>query len=227
MDEYFVYRHVNKINGKQYIGMTKQNPPSNRWGSNGDNYKENPHFYAAIEKYGWNNFLHEILYSGLSKEDACQLEMDLIKEYNTQDRNYGYNIFEGGQCPSIPKETRDKMSKSMMGNQNGLGKKCSEEKKKKISDAQKGKKLTDEHKNAISNAKKGKSHKPLDAISRKKIADKHRKKRVYCDETDTIYESVQECARQLKLFATNVCKACKGKIKSIGGYHLSYYNDNI
>lgn len=227
MGEYFVYRHVNKINSKQYIGITKQNPPSNRWGVNGCNYKESPHFYAAIEKYGWDNFLHEILYSGLTQEEACKIEVDLIKQYNTQDNKYGYNIFEGGQHSSIPSETRDKMSKSMMGNQNGLGKKCSEEKKKKISDAQKGRKFTEEHKLAISKAKSGKTHRSIDDVARKKIADAHDKKKVYCYETDTIYESIQECARQLKLYATNVCKACKGKIKSIGGYHLSYYNDNI
>ena len=227
LDNYYVYRHVNKINGKQYIGITSQNPPSNRWGANGCNYKESPHFWSAIQKYGWDNFEHEILYSNISKEEACEIEKKLIKEYKTQDRNFGYNVFEGGDCPEIPEETRQKMSKSMLGNKNGLGKPCSEEKKRKISAANKGKKFSEERKQAISRAKKGKTHKSLSAESRKKSADAHDKSPVYCKETNTIYESIQECARQLNLWATLVCKVCKGKLKTTGGYHLSYYNDNI
>ena len=204
-----------------------QDPPSNRWGSNGRNYKECPHFWAAIQKYGWDNFEHEILYTNLTKEEACSMEIRLIKEYKTQDREYGYNTLEGGDCPEITQEVRDKMSQSMMGNQNGLGKVCSEEKKKKISEAQKGKTLTEEHRKAISKAKKGKTHKSLNAESRKKIADAHKKCPVYCEETDTIYESIQECARQLNIPATNICRICKGKMKSTKGYHFRYYNDNI
>lgn len=114
-----------------------------------------------------------------------------------------------------------------MGNKNGLGKPCSEEKKEKIRSAQIGKTLSKEHREAISKAKKGKTHKSLNEESRKKIADAHVKTPVYCEETNTIYESIQECARQLNLWATLVCKVCKGKLKTTGGYHLSYYNDNI
>lgn len=218
---------MNKVNNKQYIGITKQNPPSKRWGSNGVNYKDSPHFWSAIQKYGWDNFKHEILYTGLTKNEACSLEIELIKTYKTQDNNYGYNIFSGGNCPEIPKEVRAKMSKSMIGNKNGLGKSCSDEKKEKIRSAQIGRTFSVEHRQAISSAKKGKSHKPLNKESRKKIADAHVKTPVYCKETNTVYESIQECARKLNLWATLVCKVCKGKLKSTGGYHLSYYNDNI
>lgn len=227
MGDYSVYRHINNINSKQYFGITKQNPPSNRWGVNGVNYKQSPHFWSAIQKYGWDNFTHEVLFTGLTKKDACTIEMALISEYKTQDNRYGYNIYEGGECPSIPKEVRSKMSSAMIGNKNGFGKTCSEEKKEKIAMAQRGRKFTKEHRDAISKAKKGKTHKSLSIESRKKIADAHDKKCVYCEETQTVYESIQECARQLHLYATLVCKVCKGKLKSTGGYHLSYYNDNI
>lgn len=115
----------------------------------------------------------------------------------------------------------------MMGNKNGLGKPCSEEKKEKIRAAQIGRTFTEERKKAISDAKKGKTHKPLSEESRKKIADAHDKKPVYCLETDTVYESIQACARKLGLEATVVCKICKGKGKSTKGYHVSYYENNI
>ena len=52
-------------------------------------------------------------------------------------------------------------------------------------------------------------------------------KMIYCEETNTIYKSVQECARQLDIYATNISKVCQGKIKTTKGYHLRYYNDTI
>ena len=225
IEEYFVYQHVNKTNGKRYIGITKQHPEQ-RWGRNGVNYKECPHFWSVINKYGWDSFEHDVLYSGLSKEEACRIECELIKTHNTQDREFGYNVMSGGTAPSIPDEVRRKMSVSMRGNKNGAGKVCSEEKKKKISDAQKGKTLTEEHRANISKAKRGKTHKTLSKESRQKIADSHEKKAVFCQELNRQFPSIQECARELGLYATNICKCCKNKIKTTGGFHFYYIDNN-
>lgn len=56
---YCVYIHTNKINKKSYIGITCQKP-EHRWGCNGNGYAECPHFWRAIQKYGWDNFDHKI-----------------------------------------------------------------------------------------------------------------------------------------------------------------------
>ena len=227
LENYYVYCHTNILNNKRYIGITKQ-IPEHRWGKDGINYKSSPHFWSAICKYGWDSFTHEVLFSNLCKKDACNKEIELIKEFRTQERDFGYNTFEGGEAPSIPLEVRAKMSKAMMGNTNGLGKVCSDEKKLKISKAQKGKTLSDEHRANISKAKAGKTHKPISQEARQKIADAHQKFPVLCVETGIIYPSIQSCARELGLYATNVCKCCKGKIKSTGGFHLRYVsNDSI
>ena len=93
-NNYFVYCHTNKINGKKYIGITCKKKPEYRWGKNGKNYSDQI-FGKAIEKYGWDIFEHEILYSNLPQEDAKQKEKELIKKYNTQVPN-GYNITIGG-----------------------------------------------------------------------------------------------------------------------------------
>ena len=89
---YTVYCHTNKINGKKYIGITSQKPEK-RWGTNGRNYKGQK-FHNAIEKYGWDNFEHELLFNNLTEQSAKDKEIELIRTYNTQ-RN-GYNISSGG-----------------------------------------------------------------------------------------------------------------------------------
>lgn len=223
---YTVYQHKNKINGKMYFGITSRKPEE-RWGANGNNYKSTPHFYAAIQKYGWDSFEHNILYQDLTKEEACAIEKALIFRYQTQNRNFGYNILEGGQVSTLPLEVRQKMSQSMIGNKNGLGHPCSEEKKKKISDAQKGRQFSEEHKKKLSEAAKHR-HVSCSQEKKEKLSQNYPKqKQVYCVETDTVYRSVQECARQLNLYASNISKVCRGIHKTTGGYHLKYYDDMI
>ena len=60
MKNFIVYRHVNEVNGKVYIGITCQSL-NDRW-RNGKGYGKSTHFAHAIQKYGWDNFEHEILF---------------------------------------------------------------------------------------------------------------------------------------------------------------------
>lgn len=94
-NEFTVYMHINNANGKKYIGITSGDPLK-RW-QNGKGYSKNKHFYDAIVRYGWDNFTHLILYTGISKEEACKHEKKLIKKYNTQDKANGYNLTDGGE----------------------------------------------------------------------------------------------------------------------------------
>lgn len=190
-------------------------------GVNGCNYKESPHFYSAIQKYGWDNFEHKIVAENLSKQEACEMERNLIAKYQTQNNQFGYNIFDGGTAPSLPQETKNKIANGLKGNKNGLGKPCSEEKKKKISNAQKGKKLTEEHKKNLSKPK-SKTY-PCSKEKRQHIIDaKQDKKSVVCIETNIIYKSIHECAREMGLDATAICAVVRGRHKTTGGYHFKY-----
>ena len=92
---YTVYCHENRTNGKLYFGITKTST-RRRW-SKGKGYKTQHIFGKAIEKYGWDGFEHIILFTGLSEEKAKQTEIDLIREFKTQDGRYGYNITAGGR----------------------------------------------------------------------------------------------------------------------------------
>lgn len=91
-----VYVHINKDNKKCYVGITGRNPEE-RWGKNGIEYKNKcHHFWNAIQKYGWDNFDHEIIASNLTKKEAEQMEIILIEKLNSRNKEYGYNISKGG-----------------------------------------------------------------------------------------------------------------------------------
>lgn len=113
MDNYVVYMHQNRANGKRYIGITSGNPLL-RW-ANGKGYYKNKHFYDAIFKYGWDNFDHIILKSGLSKDEACVEEQRLIAEYQTQDKTKGYNLTSGGEHFKHSPRSRELMSQKRKG----------------------------------------------------------------------------------------------------------------
>lgn len=224
---YSVYIHINKINQKVYVGMTSR-IPAERWGHNGNNYRTSPHFYNAIQKYGWDNFDHEVLHTNLTKEEACQKEQEYIERYNSTDNRFGYNCTTGGELFHLNELAKEKISEALQGNQNGLGHPCSEEKKRKISEAQKGKHLSEEHKRNLSIAAKKRKSPPCSDEKKRKLSENYpHKRKVYCVELNTIYDSVHDCARQLNLWATTISKVCLGKASTTGGYHFKYYDDTI
>ena len=111
--KYCVYKHTNKFNGKVYIGITSQSPKK-RW-QNGLGYTGNEYFYRAILKYGWDDgFSHEIIVDRLSKDQACAIEIELIKAYDSTNPDKGYNFSTGGDCGnggcSLSEEWRRQMS---------------------------------------------------------------------------------------------------------------------
>lgn len=141
---YKVYMHINKINNKKYIGITKQEL-CKRWGAR--QYKSCVAFNNAIEKYGWENFEHKTIAIGLTKEEAENMEKELIVKYNTRNKKYGYNISEGGNGNTghkLTQEQKDYISiqtkKALSGKKPpNYGKHLSKETKEKISKNRKGK----------------------------------------------------------------------------------------
>lgn len=70
--EYIVYRHTTP-NGKVYYGVTSN--IKSRWYPS--NYKHTS-LQPYIDMYGWKNINHEILYSGLNRDEALKIEDELI-----------------------------------------------------------------------------------------------------------------------------------------------------
>lgn len=92
MGNFKVYMHVFP-NNKIYIGITNQTL-NRRW-RNGYGYKGQA-VYDAILKYGWSNIKHKLLFDNLSKEEAEQKEIELIKLFNSTSHENGYNVETGG-----------------------------------------------------------------------------------------------------------------------------------
>ena len=114
---YKVYCHINKINGKKYVGITRTSVEK-RW-HNGLGYKLQPKFYRAIKKYGWNNFYHEIIASNLTEDEAKNFEILLIDKLDCIKN--GYNVSRGGDsgnCVVYTKEMRKQISKRTKGKNN-------------------------------------------------------------------------------------------------------------
>jgi len=88
---YSVYIHTSP-SGKKYVGITSKIPIM-RW-KNGYGYVKNKCFYSAIIKYGWDNFKHEIVASGLTHELALRMEESLVAQYDSF--KHGYNMTPGG-----------------------------------------------------------------------------------------------------------------------------------
>lgn len=90
---YTIYKHT-APNGKVYIGVTSVKPEQ-RWGKDGIGYQGQA-FYYAIQKYGWDNFEHEIIAENISAEYVECFEKALIAMYDSTNHNKGYNISQGG-----------------------------------------------------------------------------------------------------------------------------------
>lgn len=101
-----VYRAVNTVTGKSYIGVTTLSLGERKhkhWlnSRNPDKNKKQA-IYLAINKYGWDKFEWQELCSALTKKDLVELEKEFIKEYDSY--NHGYNNTIGGEGVLSPRK---------------------------------------------------------------------------------------------------------------------------
>lgn len=169
MANYIVYKHTFP-NNKVYIGITSQKNPEVRWGKRGGGYRNHYPIWYAIQKYGWDNVEHTILYSDLTEDEAKLKEIELIQLYNATDHKFGYNVSPGGD--SVSEITKIKLSEIHMGHP------TSEETRRKIGEANskalKGKKLSDDVREKIRLAHLGKKYKPMSEQGRINIGNAKR-----------------------------------------------------
>lgn len=153
----YIYKIVNKISGKIYVGKSK-NPASRfvRHIKIAETFsKTDNHFQAihgAIKKYGKENFLLEII-EVCDEPVANDREIYWINELRTQIKDYGYNLTSGGDGVNhVSEESKAKRRAKM------LGRKHSEEHKRKISQSNMGRIISLESRIKISQANSGKNN---------------------------------------------------------------------
>ena len=210
MNNYKVYIHKFP-NGKEYIGITRQEPKI-RWGG-GNGYVRNEYMYRAIKKYGWENIEHIVLFDGLSKNDACEIEKELIKKHKTNNKNFGYNIESGGQCSSLAESTKQKLREAH------TGKRASEETKDKMSASRK--RFLSENPEYY--------QKNLENImcAVEKAAELKRKSVIQYDLDGNflaVWNSTREAERVLGIYHSHIAKCCNKvpKYNTAGGYRWEY-----
>jgi hypothetical protein len=87
--KYKVYKRI-APDGRIYVGCTAQTLIK-RSGADGSGYRDNVELWEAIQKFGWDNFVSEILLETEDAELAAETETKYIKKYNTTDSRYGFN----------------------------------------------------------------------------------------------------------------------------------------
>ena len=241
-NKWTVYIHISPSN-KYYVGITSQKRVNGRW-KNGKGYKKNPHFTRAIKKYGWDNFQHEIFAEHLTKDEACNMEITLIKVLKANDYHYGYNICSGGEGATglygeknhnYGKHWTDEQKKRMSNMKKGKHVNLSEEGRKhkaqlmndRWADPEYREKMTGE--NAPAYGKTGEKH-PLYG---KRGAQCAGSKKVICLNTKEVFVSAKAACENKHCNHSKLCMCCRGERKSCGkdengnNLHWMFYTDYL
>ena len=146
-----IYKAVNLINGKVYVGQTKKSLECrlNNHKSCFKNGYVKTVFQSAMQEYGFDNFIFEKIDSEFNTNELDKKERYWIDFYKSNSPEFGYNIQDGGKAGFEPSEkllelnalqkkenhpwwnrnhteaSKEKMSKSKTGNKNSLGRKYS------------------------------------------------------------------------------------------------------
>jgi group I intron endonuclease len=167
---YRLWHNLSAAGRVGYIGKDKYHPKRSRLNSR-IKEKSAKKLYPALNKYSLNAWKVEILAQGFRSDNAlCKAEIFFIKKFDSKNR--GYNCTDGGEgvsgcSPSeetreklreskrnmLP-ETREKLRLAAMGNKRCVGRRHSEETKKKIGDGNRGKVYSIKTRKKISQARK-------------------------------------------------------------------------
>lgn len=109
-----IYKITNTINGKVYIGQTKQ--PFHYRYPKGISSTTNEYLKRAINYYGEEAFRVEKCFDTAdTQEELDEKEIYYISLYRSTDRKYGYNIMSGGLHSKHAEESKQKIGDAQRG----------------------------------------------------------------------------------------------------------------
>jgi len=141
-----VYRIINKINGKVYIGKTTKTH-MHRWALHRKAVQSGSqvYFHRAVRKYGFKSFTIEPLYTAKTEQELTAMETFFIILHQSHKPENGYNGTLGGDGTGLlTEETRQRMRDAK-----------TPEIRHRLSEQRKGKKLSEAHCKAIGDSKRG------------------------------------------------------------------------
>jgi len=108
---HYLYKITNLINKKVYIGQSIN--PDYRWyqhcSYSRNNNKQKQYIHKAIAKYGSENFIFEVIAGSKTQENADEIEIILISQYDSRNSYKGYNLKSGGSRGNHSEETKEKI----------------------------------------------------------------------------------------------------------------------
>lgn len=225
MEKCIVYLHINKINKKTYVGITKSvTNPQYRW-RYGHGYTKCEIMNRAINKYGWNNFSHIVLCT-TTKERAKLLESALIHLYKGS--KVSYNISNGGDGVGVVSEsTKEKLRQYVGPKASMYGKHPSEETIRKRVETRK--RLNNYSRDmpwlAKYRLRKGKDSPMFGRKPSENTLKAHKKSILQYDLNDNLikeFNSIKEAAEEVNVSKPAVVHCLKGKTRKAGGYKWKY-----
>lgn len=239
-----LYKHTSP-SGKVYIGITKN--INERWGCQGKKYKGSNRIWYAIQKYGWDNFKHEIIMDGLTREEASEREKEYIAMYNSTDERFGYNLtsggFDGVPCQESIEKTRAAL----------LGHSVPTYIREAISNAQSIEIICLETHEVFKSAREAEKKTGICSSSIGKVCNgaasnaggfhfakmsdyengtipqfehQHNGKRVICLETGKVYESQRKAAKDYGVSSQAISHCCSGKVETSAGKHWRFFEED-
>lgn len=149
-----IYKITNKVTGKFYIGSSVDI----KWRWYTHKYElskgthSNKYLQRAWDKYGEESFEFSIVLS-TERETLVLKEQEIIDETKCYQREVGYNIGRIADAPFLGRKHTEEAKRKI--SESKLGKPRSEETKRKISEVQKGKTIPQETRDKISKTLKG------------------------------------------------------------------------
>lgn len=157
-DKSGIYQIRNLVDGKIYVGSAfnlLKRRAQHRCRLNSKNHG-NCHLQNAWNKYGENNFVFEVLeFIPLDNEILKKRETYYIQKLNVCDRSIGYNLSPDALRNTLCEESKQKIREKVKGNQNWLGKRHTEETKKRMSEWHTGKVVKQSTRDKLSKINQG------------------------------------------------------------------------